>query len=387
MVQHLQKIDFLRGIAILLVFSYHALLVIFGESRVFDFAPYGLWLNFSSYSTSRLLLDMTPAGMGAQGVTLFLTISGFLIHLSYLKSGGILQWSRFFNKRFWRIYPPYLAALLFFCLTVGTDGRLSFLTHLTLTHNFHYRTFFSINPSFWSLALEVQLYLLYPLFLLLRSWLGIGKLTVLAGVLTVLAITAGAVVMGTYTLVQMQYFPIWLSPVYMWLVWILGAYAGEMYFTGKRLFTASPYYLVAIYAGLVLSTLTIAYGLFGRLYFSLFFIYVIDWYLHRAPAPTSKLVAALSKFVALVGICSYSIYLIHQPFLKEIIGFFSFHQTNRLILGVAVVPAFGLIFGLGWLSYQFLEKPSIAWGSRFYRRFWQPAQVAGQTVGLVSKEQ
>ncbi|MDQ2772566.1 MAG: acyltransferase family protein, partial [Bacteroidota bacterium] len=158
MKQHLPKIDVLRGIAILLVFSYHALLVVFGDFEVLDFTPWWLWVNFGHYSPARLALALTPGGMGTQGVTLFLVISGFLIHWGYLKSGASFRAGEFFSRRFWRIYPPYLVALLLFGFTLGFGGGRSLLAHLTLTHNLSDQTFATINPSFWSLALEAQLY-------------------------------------------------------------------------------------------------------------------------------------------------------------------------------------------------------------------------------------
>jgi peptidoglycan/LPS O-acetylase OafA/YrhL len=39
--QHNEKIDVLRGVAITLVFGYHALLVIFGQYEIYDFSPSG----------------------------------------------------------------------------------------------------------------------------------------------------------------------------------------------------------------------------------------------------------------------------------------------------------------------------------------------------------
>jgi peptidoglycan/LPS O-acetylase OafA/YrhL len=369
MPQHLQKVNILRGVAILLVFSYHALLVIFGSFEIYDFSPSGWWIDFRRYAPGRILLGMTPGGMGAQGVTLFLVISGFLIHWGYLKSGATFRFREFFNKRFWRIYPPYLLALLAFSLSFGSGGLLSLLAHLTLTHNLADRTLYTINASFWSLALEMQLYLLYPALLLLRRGLGIGKATLAVGLLALLS-------MGGSAALQLPSPALWLSPLHLWIVWALGAYFGEQFFYRRRIFTASPYYLAAGYLLLTLSEVTVLYAVAGRILFSLFFICVLDWYLHRPEAEASWATNALVKFMALVGTYSYSIYLFHQPLLRPLISFFSGGHTSKPVLGLAVGASFAVVFAWSYLTYRLVERPAIRWGQRFFQRYAGPVAAA-----------
>jgi peptidoglycan/LPS O-acetylase OafA/YrhL len=359
--RHNEKIDVLRGVAIMLVFGYHSLLVVFGQYEIYDFSPSGFWIDFARYVPGRVLLGMTPWGMGGQGVTLFLVISGFLIHWGFLKSGAAFRFGEFFNKRFWRIYPPYLMAVVVFGLSLGTGGVFSLLTHLTLTHNLFGRSFTTINPSFWSLGLEMQFYLLYPVFLVLRRWLGIDRAT--------LAVAGGT----GLTLVLMLGFNfrspvLWLSPLNLWLVWVIGAWFGERFFQGKRLFTRSPGYLVGGYVLLSLSTVTLVYGVLGRVLFSLFFICLMDWFLHRNAPVTSIMGKALTSFTARVGLYSYSIYLFHQPFLYRVITFFSFGQQSKPVLGLAVGAAFVLMFVIAHFTYHWLELPAIRCGKALYAR-------------------
>jgi peptidoglycan/LPS O-acetylase OafA/YrhL len=367
MAQHLPKINVLRGVAILLVFGYHALLVLFGEFEIYDFKPSWVWVDFSRYSLGRILLNMTPAGMGAQGVTLFLVISGFLIHWGYLKSGAGFRWSSFFNKRFWRIYPPYLVALLLFSLSLGAGGKFSLLTHLTLTHNLFDRSSFTINPSFWSLALEVQLYLLYPVLLLLRRRLGMGRATLALGLLSILT-------MSTQLITQLPMRWVWLSPLNLWVVWALGAYLGELFYYKKRFFTGSGYQLAGFYLLLTLTRITVLLVL-HRMAFAVFFICLIDWYLHRPETAPGLVSEKLLRFMAPVGVYSYSIYLFHQPFLWDVLTFLRFGSTNKVVLMLTVGTSFGLFLGLAYCTYHLLELPSIRWGQRLYQRFGPPARI------------
>lgn len=173
---HLESIDVLRAIAILAVFFFHAK---WGYSN----ANYGAngFLNFASMK--ELALMLSPTGLGWSGVELFLLISGFLIHYGYLQleiRGKELPVSTFYSKRFWRIFPPYFIVLLFFALMANPMRYLydfnilkDFLLHVFFLHNLSESSFFTINPAFWSLALEIQLYLIYPILLVIRKKAGI----------------------------------------------------------------------------------------------------------------------------------------------------------------------------------------------------------------------
>src|SRR3954462_15179465 len=112
---HLARMDCLRGAAILLVFLCHCV-----EASPMA-PPMVLSLAESMGSPKKVFYFLLSRG-GIFGVDLFFVISGFLIHLSYLRascdpasrtrSEGTLQLRNYFSKRFWRIYPPYFGALL-----------------------------------------------------------------------------------------------------------------------------------------------------------------------------------------------------------------------------------------------------------------------------------
>jgi len=75
-------------------------------------------------------------------------------------------------------YPPSLLVLLFFAV-IYPLSRLHFnngsdfaqiISHNFLIHHLDYRSHFGLNLSFWSVAIEVQLYALYPLVLALAAY-------------------------------------------------------------------------------------------------------------------------------------------------------------------------------------------------------------------------
>src|SRR5258708_35050064 len=99
--KHFRKIDFLRGIAILAVFQAHFIWYYFP-----DYA--GLAAVDSHHSAARvMLLNLLPRTIGWGGVTICILVSGFLLHLGYLKDPQ-LTLRGVCSRRFWRSLPVYL---------------------------------------------------------------------------------------------------------------------------------------------------------------------------------------------------------------------------------------------------------------------------------------
>ncbi len=357
---YLGKLDAVRGIAILLVLWYHTLSVIFPGYEVKTYSANGL---FNVNDGRSLLLNFNPLAQGWMGVELFLAVSGFLIHFIYLQNQESFGWRSFFNKRFWRIYPPYLLVLLFFYvnqLDLSKGGITDLLAHVFLVHNLSNRTFFGINPSFWTIALEAQLYSLYPLYLFLRKRLGAPKTTVLVILLSIGWAVAGAV-LNKHSLVYEAFV------ARIWAVWCLGAFLAERYYAGKRLFNRPARWLllfyVLIYVFKVFSVtrylvpIAATLSCVALIEACLYSASILKYLDNRQP---------VGKFLSFTGLISYSIYLIHQPFLPNLINFFSLHTRYvHLNLLAGVLSAYLIIFLVAYALYQLLELRSIRHGKRY----------------------
>lgn len=116
--------------------------------------------HLESYAIAHLdLLSWVPALGPIERVMGFLLISGYSIGTSYGREA-----SGFLQRRIWRIYPMYVAAIALTCVAIpqALDGahaatllqNLLFLNQLTTVTSF-------IEPA-WSLALEVWFYCLTP---------------------------------------------------------------------------------------------------------------------------------------------------------------------------------------------------------------------------------
>ncbi|MFI5049787.1 MAG: acyltransferase family protein [Gaiellales bacterium] len=160
--QRLAGLDGVRGLAALFVVVNHVFLRAFPGYPV-DRAP--LWAAWFIY--------------GRFAVVVFIVLSGFSLALAPARRGWRLDGiSRFVRRRAWRILPAYWAALAFSLavawLVVAPPGERapdakSVGVNGLLVQNLVGAP--SPNRSFWSIAVEAQLYILFPVMLLMvRRW-------------------------------------------------------------------------------------------------------------------------------------------------------------------------------------------------------------------------
>jgi len=165
-------LDGLRGIAIVLVVWFH----IWQISWLPAPAP---WLQFIPET-------------GFIGVHLFFFISGFVIAYPFvrarLEGKPLPTWGHFAYRRAIKIVPSYLLSIaLMFVIgyehAEQSGGVLrDVITHVLFIHNWFADTYGSINGVLWTLAVEVQFYLAFPLmcfaFLRWPYWSVAGLVTI-----------------------------------------------------------------------------------------------------------------------------------------------------------------------------------------------------------------
>jgi len=152
---HVPELDGLRGLAILIVIPHN--------TDRFDVAR--------GWTT----LPAMFAHSGWLGVQLFFVLSGFLITKNLLESRGAPNYySAFYARRVLRIFPLYYLTLAFFLLLLPRLMMLPSVVTDSYSNQYWFWTFLcnwvqgigkSIYwfPHFWSLAVEEQFYLVWPL--------------------------------------------------------------------------------------------------------------------------------------------------------------------------------------------------------------------------------
>lgn len=124
---------------------------------------------------------------GALGVEVFFVTSGFIVPYAMLRSGYTLSaWPTFMSKRLLRLEPPYLASIaLVLALDVISMRLMPSSNQPLLWDTAHVASHVGyltgimgmpwLNPVYWSLAIELQFYLLCslltPALIMLKHWL------------------------------------------------------------------------------------------------------------------------------------------------------------------------------------------------------------------------
>ena len=346
----LARIDVLRGVAILLVFTCHMRGSACGWNRldwnglVSGTATHPGWWHLLLY----------PLSYGGAGVALFFVLSGYVIHRSYLRAH--LTWGNYAARRFWRIYPAYFVALLGFAIWTQAVLSWDFVLHAALLHNIRSDTFFGINGSFWSLAVESQLYLLYPLAIVARrKWGAIGMLA-----LGIVASTAWRIGAATYFgPPDENSYHIWMSPLALWPDWLLGAYLAEEHASGRRVFRRPAAWALCSFAlWLATDVVTPLRGIAFSLA-SVGFAVAVEAYLHREGS-----LQLWARTLAAIGVCSYSLYLIHQPLMNGYISLLASLGLRHPATQLAVGGPFYLLAAIACagLTYVIIERGGLCFG-------------------------
>jgi peptidoglycan/LPS O-acetylase OafA/YrhL len=153
-------IDGLRGIAIVLVVWFH------------------FWqISWQSAVVPFVNVSLQPlAETGFVGVALFFFISGFVLLVPYAQAriAGTPPPTlrRFVNRRFFKIVPSYVLAIAVL-IAIGfqrypnaAEGAKDVAFHLLFIHNWFAVNNASIAGPMWSLGVEIQFYVLFPLLVL-----------------------------------------------------------------------------------------------------------------------------------------------------------------------------------------------------------------------------
>jgi peptidoglycan/LPS O-acetylase OafA/YrhL len=303
-----------------------------------------------------------PTPFLGSGVMLFFLISGFCIALPYAgESGRPLHWREYLARRLGRIYPPYLATLgLCFLVEWMTRQALpgsppaALLATAGMVQNYTTGQVVS-NPSFWSLPVEVELYLLFPLcHLLFRRW-GSAAVFGITGVVSAAAL--GGYLLGFD----------WLdvNAAKYWVLWSAGAVLAEWHSRG-RLTSPPPALLVA---GAIVAALTVVAQLQGVraaiLHFGYGFVYfVLIWWALKREEKWAALSAVLRRPLLLLGTISYSLYLVHFP-LFRLCGFYWVQVFGQKPVNFLIPVGFAIVaVGVGWIFYRVVEAPSHALAKR-----------------------
>jgi peptidoglycan/LPS O-acetylase OafA/YrhL len=345
---HLNHLDGMRALAAIYVVLHHAFLQSWPT------------IDVAAMRSNPKNWPLFTLAFGHSAVTAFIAISGFSLALPIVRGNGFLK-RGFFKRRALRILPPYYAAvLLAVLLTLAmhhadlTEYHSSLpvtpsniASHLLLIHTLFPSHFSKIAGPFWSIAIESQIYLCFPLLVWLRRTRGM-KLTLLVCLL--LSLLCLGISHETRAGLPALYF----------LVFGLGMYAADLVFNGKRL----PYGWITLIFGVLSAALLAAFpspsGVAIKVTDVTIGIAAAAMMASGVASPRGLINRVLSlPFLVAVGGFSYSIYLIHFPIQQIFWEQVVFPRGISKGLGFSIVAILGTlcIIACSYLFSLLFEKP------------------------------
>jgi peptidoglycan/LPS O-acetylase OafA/YrhL len=378
-------LDGLRGVAALFVVLHHCYLMSY-PGYPYNTGP--SWLAWLLY--------------GHLAVVVFIALSGFSLAVAPArkewKLGGK---ARFAHRRAWRILPPYWAALVFSLIiawaVVPQPGSAPPNGKTVVVYGLLMQDVFGSpvpNGAFWSIAVEAQLYLVFPLLLLVLRRAGaivmVTAVTVVVAAVGLLAPHVPAV--GLLTRLTPQFAALFA----------LGLAAAGIQRASERV-RRLPWQWFALVAVVPVLVLLAVKGSvwWDREHFWVDLAFGPAIALLLAAVATRRarsIVWLLDTWpIRRLGSFSYSLYLIHAPIVVAISlkvvsphfapGLTRFGVTLALAVPVSVLAArwFGAVFEIPFQRYRSWTALREAARARLSRAPVQPATVLPEPAAAVAR--
>jgi peptidoglycan/LPS O-acetylase OafA/YrhL len=313
-VKRLVWIDISKGLAILFVAYFHFFTTYFQ----YGVLPPADWSNLAAGALTILrLVWLKVSGLGFHAVGVFIILSGWTLMQSTMRhvESGAIGWGSWYRARFLRLYPMYWVAHLVYLLSPfvarlePVDDRIILsllgLRFIDIQMNFMY-----LNAAWWYVSMLIQFYLIFPLLFWAARRFGPCWFLLVACVagffarylLLMVWHQSGLWVLGGFAICRLPEFALGIS-LAMWhtqsttrVEWFLLRGAGLvlgliLYPAALQLYNGLVGYIFVDFATGTCCMLEIA-GIAGIIL------------LFKEPA----------KLFGVVGLYSYGLYLIHQPY-------------------------------------------------------------------------
>ena len=325
-------VQYLRGLAALLVVIYHA----------------ASMAALEKYFGVMVAPDITRWGF--IGVDLFFVISGFIIVYSSLNTelNAKINIRNYIKKRFIRIFPFLWVCVIGYAL-------LKWLGKGEFDYEPYIRSLFlfpigEIKPNVvWTLRHELLFYIMF-IFILLSKRVGLSLICIWI---------LSSVIAYCMSIKLNELFAFLISPIN--LLFGYGMLGAIIYLKGgiRLFFINKPIFvLFLITVGIIFLAIILDYNrenildvVFMGSFFA--FIVLVSTHFHSSGKNIGRLVGVL-------GNASYAIYLTHEAFISAMLIFFSkiFPSAN---ISVVVILLIAISVFCGIIVHYFVERPIISW--------------------------
>jgi len=357
----LPAVDVLRGVAALGVAWFHSRVDLWVGFRAIQANP----TAYTAVDRALSYLSLPASQMGGL-VMLFFVLSGFCIHLPVAAKNLNPHWGSYMVRRGLRIYPAYIVTLAFsflvslLVLKRSGDGLSEINTFasssLMLQNWVSGGQQISLNPSLWSIPIEVEFYLLYPLLLFLWRRMGLGA----AMIVTLLCTGIGGIIfLLGYSQANVTFFKFAV-------IWNSGAWLAEAYAKGRlpKWTRWHLFALVAAFVGTIASSFAGLNDYYLNYGWALASFMLLMWVL----GPGARVFTTRHWWVSplvFVGMVSYSFYLLHFPLFKLAgamwVQLYGSKPESFLLPTLATV----MVVPFAWIFYRLVELPTHEIGRRW----------------------
>jgi peptidoglycan/LPS O-acetylase OafA/YrhL len=313
-VKRLLWVDISKGLAILFVAYFH----FFTTYYHYGVLPQTDWSTVAAGGLSILrLVWYKVSGLGFHAVGVFIILSGWTLMQSTMRRAecGAAAWGTWYRARFLRLYPMYWVAHLVYLLSPfvarlePVDDRIILsllgLRFINIEMNFMY-----LNAAWWYVSMLIQFYLIFPLLFLAARRFGPWWFLILACaagffaryILLVVWPQNGLWVLGGFAICRLPEFALGMS----FAMWHAKSSVRVEQFLLRG---------TGLILGLVLypAALLLYHGLYEYIFVD-FATGTCCMLEIVGVAGIILLFKGPANLFALVGLYSYGLYLIHQPY-------------------------------------------------------------------------
>lgn len=316
----------------------------------------------SAYSNPALVILKPIFKNGHRGVDLFFVLSAFIIGYYALRHKETHQKNQplahFYHRRFYRIYPPFVIVMvLIFIGNVWLIPQYTF-TELapslfsTLTYTYKILSHFKQLPELcnvtWTLEIEIQFYLLFPLLGLLYSRPPLQRrLIMFFGSLLFEFVHQTALIPFVTVF---DYMPLFLA----------GLLFADLYHSKSRIFALNPSFgfsvILLLFLAIILPDTNVMESTFLRYAYP----YIILFFFGLSSQNSILLRLLENSWVCIFGGMCYSIYLLHTTIISlfhKLIGEQTYFNNPPIDSVCWLGSNLILIILTSSIFYYFVEKP------------------------------
>lgn len=300
---------------------------------------------------------------GDRGVELFFVLSGFILclpfALQYIKNGRIIELKKYYLRRVTRLEPPYIIAITgIFILQLGMHvnpdnySMLQRIQHyfasLTYTHGLIYHHTPIITVVAWSLEIEIQFYVLAPLFFRILSLPQLSRRLWILAIIIAFSIANAAYMTPALQLTLYKFIK----------YFFIGILLADFHVSNTAIDFFNKKWIVPFSALLlsIICVIPVVDELYGKLAFP--FLIGLFYYIVLKNETMKKVFSY--KFIPIIGGMCYTIYLLHYTIIT-IFGRMTLklklthYYLPNLYFQMVILGSLILVFSC--IYYYYIERP------------------------------